>query len=115
MGIRCTQIIGLHDRARDWLEENCIQHVRKEECPNCGHTTKETKSLVRRIYDNSGWLGMFDDGPTLWEYAGKNHEVIREVEQCSPWASGPCIFLCLEKDDGTRLCEWTQEEINDQL
>lgn len=57
----------------------------------------------------------YGDGPTLHTYGASviGREVkVKEVIQAEPWSSGPVCFLCLELEDGTRIGEWSEEEIN---
>ena len=94
MGIRETQYIGLKEGVREFLK-------------------KHQKGKSRRWGKT---VGMFDEEIPLYEYELQGGEVLREVEQCSPWSSGPCIFLCLEKQfTGERIFQWTEEEINAYL
>ena len=109
--MRCTQIIGLKDEAIIWLRENGAYETEVERCIHCGEVTKTTKVKIWKTYDDTGSSGMFEDGPHLREHSMQNGDIVREVVQCAPWASGPCIFLCLEKEDGSRLFEWSDEEI----
>jgi hypothetical protein len=55
--------------------------------------------------------GMFGEELSLGAWKLKDGRVVREIEQASPWSSGPVIFTCLEVD-GERIGEWSQEEID---
>jgi len=106
--MRCTQMIGLKADALDWLRSNCNWIVDRV-CPHCGGVLSH--KLQSTVYEDASSLGMFDDGPELSAYRLKNGQCVKEVVQCVPWSSGPMIFLCLEKEDGTRMFEWSDEEI----
>lgn len=107
--MRCTQIVGLTEEATDFLNENC-EKVPVLSCPDCGKVIHE--GLKSRVYSSAKHLGMFDDGPELDAYRLKDGKEVFEVVQASPWSSGPCLFLCLQDELGTRMFEWSQEEIN---
>ena len=115
MGIRCTQIIGLKTGAEVWLDSHCEKITTIDTCPRCKHELSKLEHNQKIVYDDSGSSGMFEDGPVLCKYSLRDGSEIKEIEQCSPWSSGPCIFLCLEKEDGTRLFEWTEKEIENEL
>jgi len=112
MGIRCDQWIGLTNVAHEWLRE----HVKLVEanhvfCPHCGgevhHDTRmETVEEDRFVY------GMFGDKLLFGTWRLKDGKLVREVLQADPWSSGPCFFTCLELEDGTRIGEWSDEEIS---
>jgi len=106
--MRCTQLRGLSPEARAFLEKECAR-VPVETCPMCGHT--KGGGMVEEEYEDASHLGMFGDGPNLYEYTLKSGKKVREVAQEVPWSSGPCIFLCLEDEDGEWFCEWPEEEI----
>lgn len=106
--MRCTQIAGLSREAINWLNEN-QKEPECEECPHCGH--RKITDAHDRVYGDAKLLGMFEDGPDLFEYDLKEGGVAREVVQTVPWSSGPVIFLCLEVD-GKRIGEWSQKDID---
>jgi len=106
--MRCTQVIGLNKLAQEFINEN-VQRIPFSPCPHCGKLTQTTMAL--KVYASAADQGMFDDGPELFEYTLKDGKKVREVVQAVPWSSGPCIFLCLEDEDGKRLFEWSEEEI----
>lgn len=107
--MRCTQIIGISPEAWEFLKEN-VAMIPCAPCPHCGEPTSEKMDCYS--YEDASYLGMFDDGPLLEEYTLKDGSKVREVEQATPWSSGPCIFLCLENEKGERMFEWPQEEID---
>jgi hypothetical protein len=106
MGIRETQIFGLNEDADRFLSENAKRGVAA--CPSCGQDVKD--QILKREYGSAESLGMFDDGPRLYEYQLTDGRKAREVVQADPWSSGPCIFLCLEID-GQRVFEWPADQI----
>jgi len=108
--MRCTQIIGLIDEAREFLDNN-VARIPDVVCPKCGEVISTKKHIVKQTDVTA--CGMFDDGPILNTYQLQDGSRIREIVQAIPWSSGPCIFLCLEKTDGTRMFEWPQEEIDE--
>lgn len=106
--MRCTQIYGLTEEARRFLDENCKKET-NEKCPNCGHIISE--KLASQCYKDVSNTGMFEDGPFLMKYFLKDGKVANEIIQATPWSSGPCIFMCLEIE-GKKMFEWSQEEID---
>ncbi len=108
--MRCTQIVGLSAKARQFLANNQASDLTKCGCPTCQepHVTVPRQ----RVYDTETGTraGMFDDGPALLEYGLKDGRVAREVVQETVWSSGPCIFLCLEIE-GVRAFEWSKEKL----
>ena len=124
---RSTQIMGLSDRAREFLKCN-VESVPFETCPECG-TRRQSRafltalklegleveggSMISVVYDRETGVneGMFEDGPVLHKYRLKTGKWVKEIVQASPWSSGPCIFLCLQDEDGRRLGEWSDDEI----
>lgn len=113
MGIRETQIFGLHDEAIKFIDDNVVSVDREvDPCPHCGKFTRKVNVREERIYGSARSSGMFDDGPDLTEYKLKDGSMVREVVQAVPWSSGPCIFLCLEDSDGNKMFEWDNDYIN---
>jgi hypothetical protein len=106
MGIRETQIFGLSDAAEAFLSENAKRGVAA--CPCCGQDVQN--KILKSEYGSAESLGMFDDGPRLYEYQLTDGRKAREVVQVAPWSSGPCVFLCLEID-GKREFGWPAEQI----
>ena len=93
---RTTQYVGLNKKAMDYVSE-----------------------LVELSPDNHT-TGMFGEEISLrkWELPRKwkNNragECLREVEQVSPWSSGPVILTCLELDYGngakSKVLEWVAD------
>lgn len=108
--MRSTQIIGLSQEAKNYLSCYCKQ-VSIHICPDCNHKYGGSK-FKKEKYDSAAEYGMFGDGPNLYKYKLKDGSFVKEIVQAVPWSSGPCIFLCLEKEDGTKIGEWSEEDIN---
>lgn len=108
--MRMTQWIGLNHEADAFLSDNALK-IGCRECPHCGKYTEEKYDLIE---DNRSTIGMYDDEIKLKTYKLKDGRIAREVEQCSPWSSGPVIFTCLEID-GKRTFKWSGEEIENYL
>lgn len=112
--MRETQIIGLNSWAREFLEKNVVM-VPNDLCPHCGGII--TFKPRREVWSNQSYMGLCDDGPKLYEYFLKDGMRIREEIQVTPWSSGPCIFLKLQKleKDGSWVdlssSIWTDAEI----
>jgi hypothetical protein len=107
--MRCTQIQGLTDAANEFLLQNGKKVVIAR-CPHCnGILTEATES---NVCEDASDVGMFDDGPILHEYTLQNGTTVKEVIQTTVWSSGPCIFLCLEDQQGKQLFPWRQEVID---
>ena len=106
--MRCTQLQGLSPEAAAFLDQEAEREAIVT-CPKCGEMI--TEGYVKRGYASAASSGMFDDGPELFEYTLTNGDKVREIVQAVPWSSGPCIFLCLERD-GKNIFEWPEDEIN---
>lgn len=108
---RCTQIMGLHSRAEQWLQENQKIRLHKCSCPYCAKPHREHP--VARFHESAKDLGMFDDGPDLIKYQLKDDSWVYEYVQEAPWSSGPMIFLALRREDQTPIEEtlWKEEEM----
>ena len=107
--MRCTQEAGLRQEAKEFLDQQCLREPTNF-CKHCGKPNGET--VKRKVYDDSRSSGMFEDGPLLYEYELKDGTKVKEVVQANPWSSGPVIFLCLEREDKTRIGEWPDEDID---
>lgn len=105
--MRCNQWMGLNDKARDFLNHNCVM-IPGDVCPKCGHVLNQKKDCKKRE-----WIqGMFGlDYMPLIDFKLTDGRVASEVVQAEPWSSGPVFFVCLEID-GKRMFEWTQSEID---
>jgi hypothetical protein len=105
--MRCYQEIGLRPEAETWLEQNC-QKSPTNICKHCGKPNGEILTVISRVDMDS----FYGDGPTLHTYLQKNGQWVREIIQAEPWSSGPCSFFCLELENGVRLFEWDQKDID---
>jgi len=106
--MRCTQIIGLTEKAQQYINEN-VQQVPSNPCPHCGKPTQTR--MAQNVYASAADTGMFDDGPELHEYILCSGKKVKEIVQAVEWFSGPCIFLCLEDESKVKLFEWSEKEI----
>lgn len=109
--MRMTQFVGLSDRAKKYIEDNCkkdLIEVYKNEVLDKSYFMP-VKEPGHKIF------GMFEEEIQLFSYTFKDGSIIVEVEQASPWASGPVIFTCLEDEAGKRIGEWTNKEIDNML
>jgi hypothetical protein len=106
--MRCYQHIGLKQEAVKWLEKNVLV-APKEFCPNCNHVISTQMCSI--VYETPELF--YDDGPALNQYELADGGIVREIVQLAPWSSGPMGFLCLERENGDRLFQWTGKEVND--
>jgi hypothetical protein len=107
--MRCTQLQGLTPEATKFLDENG-KIVVHSKCPHCDGVLSE--GIERNVYADASGEGMFDDGPMLNQYTLKGGKIVRDIVQATVWSSGPCIFLCLEDEEGNQLFPWPQEKID---
>ena len=98
MGIRETQVIGLKQEAIKFLQGN---GYKRSDTPYERHETSNDPFDEPDLYR---WTKKREDG--------KGVEMVSEIIQCSPWSSGPNIFLCLESDYGIRMFQWTEKDID---
>lgn len=105
--MRTWQFHGLTGEAEVWLKENCVEVVTNC-CPNCKHPL----SFGPEVLSTEQIDSFYGDGPHLRSIRTKDGKLVKEVIQAEPWSSGPCTFLCLELEDGTRIGEWSEEEID---
>ena len=110
--MRCTKIMGLPKEAEIFLDENC-EKVPADKCPHCGEVLSWI--VKEEDYKDMSHIGMFDDGPILLKYYLKDGREMFEEVQCTPWSSGPCIFLCLKDQQGNILYQWSNEEIVNEI
>jgi hypothetical protein len=69
-----------------------------------------TTTMNLQIQDKRHFtLGMFDEEVPLSMWMHSDGSIYKEIEQCSPWSSGPMIFTCLEDEDGNKLFQWLQD------
>lgn len=109
--MRCTQVIGLNERTREFLRENTATTLKKCGCPTC--TTLHWEVREEEVYASAAHTGMFDDGPELYKYRLKDGRWVFEYVQAVPWSSGPCIFLALQDEAKQPLPQslWSEDEI----
>ena len=111
--MRCTQLMGLHVDAEEFLNQECAMTANIK-CPECGHVISFMRDM--KVYASAQHEGMFNDGPNLHEYRLKDGRIAREFVQAAPWSSGPCIFLGLHiiGTDGEIITElgWSDEDID---
>jgi hypothetical protein len=106
--MRCTQLRGLTPEATKFLDENSKIVVRSK-CPHCDGVLSE--GIESKVYADATSEGMFDDGPMLHQYTLKDGKIVKEIVQATVWSSGPCIFLCLENEEGNQLFPWPPRAI----
>ena len=105
--MRCNQYQGLTEEAENFLSQN-VKRTPVKVCKECGAHSGGTK--YEKHYKS--YFGMYDEEFPLMKYTLNDETKVKEVVQASPWSSGPVIFLCLEKENGERMFEWPQEEID---
>jgi hypothetical protein len=111
--MRETQLIGLPRAAIDFLKKN-IQLVPDIVCKKCGEVC--TTKWNQENYKDAKDVGMFEDGPMLHRYFLEEGITVVEEIQCSPWSSGPCIFLKLVNAKTTlTLFEWEDKDMDEYL
>jgi hypothetical protein len=110
MGMRMTQLIGLSERAKQFL----IDHAKHDELCLMRNRKVENEWMdPRRVDGKYESIGMFGEKIPLTGYDMNNGSVVYEKEQASPWSSGPMIFTALTNGDGQWIDEtkWTSKEI----
>jgi len=124
--MRCTQLIGLNERAQKLLDTGLIKYKMKgtryyedgrTEDFESGGEEPNTKCEVYEEDEKSVMFPECGERTCLHKHTLPNGTVYKEIVQCAPWASGPCIFLCLVDADGKVVKEslWTEEEIQDAI
>ena len=106
-----TQFVGLSDKAKKYIEDNCKKDL--IEIFKNGVLDKAYSMSVK--WAGNKIFGMFEEEMQLFNYTLNNGSILKEVEQASPWVSGPVIFTCLEDESGKRIGKWTNKEIDDIL
>ena len=107
---RSTQFIGLSQEALQFVNENCYKEP-VVTCDCCGHS--KGGQFITKL--NRHTVGMFEEElPLTTFFINKDGwaKEVKEVEQCSPWSSGPMIFTHLQLEDGSFVGSWKQEEID---
>ena len=103
--MRCYQEVGLKESATKWLNKNA-EFIVTRKCPKCD-CGQDREMHITKIEHIDSFYG---DGPCLRTIRLLSGQLVKEVVQAEPWSSGPVAFFCLEID-GTRMFEWTDEEI----
>jgi len=124
MGMRTTQIRGLHPRAKALVKGKLVlayteQVVRiypddrREEMPD----QPVMASTIQKEKSGETFIGMFDEDYPLHKYTFPDGTVYYEEVQATPWSSGPCYFLALQDEDREWVPEskWTNDEIQQGL
>jgi hypothetical protein len=115
-----TQWVGMSDRAKKYIKDNCKKDL--IEVFKNGVLDKSYEMPVKELGDKI--FGMFEEeiqlfnymlDVQLFNYTFSDGSILKEIEQASPWASGPVIFTCLENEAGKRIGEWTDKEIDSML
>lgn len=109
--IRTTQFVGMSPRAKKYIEDNCKKDL--IEVYKNGVLDKFYTMPVKELGNTT--FGMFEEEIQLFKYTFKDGSVLMEIEQASPWSSGPLIFTCLKDKAGKLIGEWTDAEIDDML
>jgi len=104
--MRAYQPYGLTGEAVIWIEKNC-QTESGLICPHCGFAVTTVPKIILEEQADV----FYGDGPVLHTYLTKSGAMVKEVIQAQPWSSGPCVFLCLEMEDGERIGEWDEDII----
>ena len=109
--MRMTQFVGLSDRAKKYIEDNC-----KEDLIEVFKNGVLDKSYTMPVKEPGNvTYGMFEEEIQLFNYTLKDGSILMEIEQASPWASGPVIFTCLKDEFDKKIGKWTNIEIDDML
>lgn len=102
--MRCTQLFGLSDDAKSWLKKHCRQRHYFQKVFRAYDNedwvevddSEGTELLSKPLEENGTVFGMAgEDAYILQQYEMENDSIVEEYVQCSPWSSGPCIFLAL--------------------
>lgn len=123
MGIRCTQVIGLSERATLLVQGEQVllyQSIDRRLYPSGGEEEMPARAVFGstvKTQEAGEFGGMFGEPYPLHSYRLPSGEVLTEKVQAEPWASGPCIFLALTDEAGAWIPEslWTEEEINTNI
>jgi len=105
--MRCDQMIGVTEKASNFLADNMLD---AEECPCCH------RPFPRKLETCGKFFGMYDNEHQLRLYRLKDGGYAEEFIQADPWSSGPCFFIGLKvfDVDGHFLQEflWDQKDID---
>jgi hypothetical protein len=108
--MRMYQEVGLHPEALEFLKTN-VKQLPNLVCPKCGEVI--SYKMDCEVYDKHDMF--HGDGPSLRKYNLQDGRVVKEIIQASPWSSGPVTFFCLEFEDGSKMFEWTEDEMRPHL
>jgi len=102
--MRCTQWIGLTERAQKIVEGGgsvllYVEHTVREYSDGSmekGPSRDITRPSVSREESGETWIDPFSDQPwSLNKYTFPDGRVLYERVQAEPWSSGPCVFTAL--------------------
>lgn len=119
MGIRETQVMGLHERARELLEQGEV-HSHWEDITRTypdGRVERERREVrvpaVRTSDSGESFSGMFGERYPLSSHRMPDGTELTEAIQHEAWSSGPMIYLALRRPDGTWEPEslWPEDEM----
>lgn len=107
MGIRETQVMGLHERARALIELGEV-HSHWEDVVRTypdGRTESERRVVrvpaVRTQASERTFPGMFGEQYPLMDHHLPDGSTLEEAVQQEIWSSGPVIYLALRRPDGS--------------
>jgi hypothetical protein len=124
--MRCTQFIGLTEKAKRWLQKHCrkieyVETTTRDYLDKDGNVIKHEilPKVKRSILDSEDTpnvlKGMFDeDSHILKQYFMHNGSTVEEFLQAEPWSSGPMQFLALRFRDTKSVIHaslWTDKEM----
>lgn len=121
MGMRCTQHMGLSERALEFLKGEMVLAYTEQVTrvyPD-GRTKRQPDreifvSTVKKEPSGEVYHGMFEgEEYRLYKYTHPDKRVYYERVQAVPWSSGPVIFLALQDEAGNWVPEsqWPRKEI----
>lgn len=118
MGIRETQVMGLHARALEMIELGEVhshhEHVRRT-YPDGRIEELEREVMVPAVSSaesGGSFTGMFGEEYPLMAHRLPDGRVLTEAVQAERWSSGPVIYLALA--EGGELIEaslWPEHEM----
>jgi hypothetical protein len=118
MGMRCTQFVGLHERAWQFVKSfgSTLAWTDKTERIHADgrieYFSKEHYESVLIDDESERTCGMFDDAP-LDNFCKDGELLYEERVQIEYWSSGPVIHTALwdvKKDQWVKETMWTDEE-----
>jgi len=93
---RSDQWIGLPPEAEEWIEKHNLQSIKSEVALEMAFDVGSVS--LREFYE-----------PGIDPETGMY--VCREVEQCTPWSSGPCYFTKLVDAYNRDIFSWSPADI----